>query len=127
MPFSVEIGDKHVPSSGPFSTFKMECSSRHSGENRKNDSHADKWKKKVDSRTTMSKSVEKLASTEDALIEHLKSRSGPLLFEQCMQALNELGSFDKDENCECWDISFLREAKNWVGFTGCRSNHMKIK
>ncbi|KAL2503980.1 Myb DNA-bind 3 domain-containing protein [Abeliophyllum distichum] len=127
MPFSAELHDEHVPSSGPSSTSAMECSGGHSGEKRKNDSRAAKGKKKVDSRAALSESVEKLASAGDALASHLKSRSGPPSFEQCMQQLNDLGVFDEDENYECWAVSFLREEKNRVAFSGCRTDHMKIK
>ncbi|KAL2466887.1 Uncharacterized protein Adt_42738 [Abeliophyllum distichum] len=127
MPFRVELCDEHVPSSGPFSTSGIECSGGHSGEKRKHGSRVDKGKKKVDSRAALSESVEKLALAGDALAVHLKSRSGPPSFEQCMQELNELDVFAGDENYECWVINFLREGKNRVAFTGCRSNHMKIK
>ncbi|KAL2542202.1 hypothetical protein Adt_03180 [Abeliophyllum distichum] len=98
IPFSTELRDEHVPSSGPFSMFAMECSGGHSGKKRKHGSRADKEKKKVDSYAAFSESVEKLASTGDALAVHLKSRSSPPSFEQCMQQLNELGVFDGDEN-----------------------------
>ncbi|KAL2470412.1 hypothetical protein Adt_38548 [Abeliophyllum distichum] len=90
IPFSVELRDEHVPSSGPFSTFAMKCSGGHSGEKRKHGSRADKGKKKFDSRAVLSELVEKLASTGDALAAHLKSRSSPPSFEPCMQQLNEL-------------------------------------
>ncbi|KAL2461523.1 Myb DNA-bind 3 domain-containing protein [Abeliophyllum distichum] len=127
IPFRAELHDEHVPSSGLFSTSAMECSGGHSGEKRKHDSRAAKGKKKVDSRVALSESVEKLASAGDALASHLKSRSGPPSFEQCMQQLNDLGVFDGDENYECWAISFFREGKNRVAFAGCRTDHMKIK
>ncbi|KAL2474940.1 L10-interacting MYB domain-containing protein-like [Abeliophyllum distichum] len=127
MPFCAELRDEHVPLFGSFSMSGMECSGRHSGEKRKHGSRADKGKKKFDSRAALSESVEKLTSAGDALAAHLKSRSGPPSFEQCMQELNELDVYAGDENYECWAISFLREDKNRVAFTRCRSNHMKIK
>ncbi|KAL2487231.1 Uncharacterized protein Adt_31987 [Abeliophyllum distichum] len=127
MPFSAEMRDEHVPSFGLFSTPGMECLDIYCREKRKNSSHADKEKKKVNSRALLSESVEKLASARDVLAAYLKSRFGPPSFEQCMQELNELGVFDRDENYECWAISLLREKRNWVRFVRCRLNHMKIK
>ncbi|KAL2534827.1 hypothetical protein Adt_08178 [Abeliophyllum distichum] len=126
MPFSAEMHDERVPSFGPFSTSRMECSGGHSGKKRKNGSLVDNEKKKVNSRAIVSESVEKLASVEDALAAHLKSRSSPPSFEQCIQELTELGVLDGDENYECWAFSFFREGKNWVAFIECRSNYVKI-
>ncbi|KAL2480193.1 Uncharacterized protein Adt_33159 [Abeliophyllum distichum] len=112
MPVKTEMRDEHMPSSEPFSTFRIECSDIHSGEKRENDSRVDKGKKKVDFHATLSESVQKLASVGNALATHLKSRSGPPSFEKCMQELEELEIFDGDENYECWAIVFFREGQN---------------
>ncbi|KAL2557647.1 hypothetical protein Fot_02386 [Forsythia ovata] len=127
IPFSSELHDEFVPSFGSFSMSAMECSGGHSGEKRKHGSHAVNGKKNVDFRVALSESVEKLASAKDALAAHLKSRSGPHSFEQCMQHLKELGVFDGDENYKSWAINFFIEGNNRVAFAGCRPDHMKIK
>ncbi|KAL2505175.1 Uncharacterized protein Adt_20796 [Abeliophyllum distichum] len=106
----------------------MDISTLHSGDKRKCSYGSAKGKKKLDSRSALSESVEKLANVgNDLITAHLKENSGPPSIDGCMEELESFGLLENDEKIHLFALSFLDQKRHRASYVVSRSPQMKIK
>ncbi|KAL2491825.1 Myb DNA-bind 3 domain-containing protein [Abeliophyllum distichum] len=121
LPVNAEMHDEHAPSA-------MDISGLHSGEKRKMSQSGAKGKKKLDSRSALSESVEKLANVGNELIaQHLKATSGPPSIDKCMEELESFGLLEDDEKFHLFALSFLDQKRHRAAYAAARTPQMKMK
>ncbi|KAL2542647.1 Uncharacterized protein Adt_03625 [Abeliophyllum distichum] len=95
---NAEMSDQHDPTDVQRSGSTMNISGLHSGDKRKCSSGSAKGKKKLDVRSALSESVEKLANVDNELIAtHLKVNLGAPSFDECMDELQMFDLLESDE------------------------------
>ncbi|KAL2491424.1 hypothetical protein Adt_27052 [Abeliophyllum distichum] len=89
---------------------------------------ARKEKKKLDSCSALSESVEKLANVGNELIaQHLKAKSGPPSIDECMEELESFGLLEDDEKFHLFALSFLDQKRHRAAYAASRTPQMKMK
>ncbi|KAL2533937.1 Uncharacterized protein Adt_07288 [Abeliophyllum distichum] len=97
-PVNAEMHDEHAPSDFQGCGSPMDISALHSGDKRKCSYGSAKGKKKLDSHSALSESVEKLANVgNDLIAAHLKANSGPPSIDECLEELESFGLLENDE------------------------------
>ncbi|KAL2526332.1 Uncharacterized protein Adt_11386 [Abeliophyllum distichum] len=125
---NTEMHDEHVPSEFQGSRSAMDISALHSGEKRKLSRSGAKGKKKLDSRSALSESVEKLANVGNELIAaHLKANSGPSSIDEFMEELDSFGLLEDDEKFHLFALSFLDQKRHRASYAASRTPQIKMK
>ncbi|KAL2461877.1 Uncharacterized protein Adt_45297 [Abeliophyllum distichum] len=115
LPVNAEMHNEHAPSA-------MDILALHSGEKRKLSHSGAKGKKKLDSRSALSESIEKLANVGNELItEHLKAKSGPPSIDECMEELESFGLLEDDEMFHLFALSFLDQKRHRASYAASRT------
>ncbi|KAL2531156.1 Uncharacterized protein Adt_04507 [Abeliophyllum distichum] len=87
-----------------------------------------KKKKKLDSRSTLSESVKKLANVgNDLIAAHLKANSGPPSIDECMEELESFGLLENDEKFHLFALLFLDRKRHRASYAASCTPQMKIK
>ncbi|KAL2475107.1 Uncharacterized protein Adt_35843 [Abeliophyllum distichum] len=121
LPVNAEMHDEYAPSA-------MDTSTLHSGEKRKLSHCGAKGKQKLESRSALSESVEKLANVGNELIaKHLKEKSGPLSIDECMEDLESFSLLEDNEKFHFFALSFLNQKRHRAFFAASRTPQMKMK
>ncbi|KAL2491397.1 Uncharacterized protein Adt_27025 [Abeliophyllum distichum] len=128
LPVNVEMHDEHALSEFQGSGSAMDISALHSGEKKKLSHSGAKGKKKLDSRSALSESVEKLANVGNELIAaQLKANSGPPSIDACMEELDNFSLLEDDEKFHLFALSFLDQKRHRASYTASCTPQMKMK
>ncbi|KAL2466987.1 hypothetical protein Adt_42838 [Abeliophyllum distichum] len=99
----------------------MDISALHSGEKRKLFHSGAKGKKKLDSCSALSESVEKLTNFGNELIAaQLKANSSPPSIDGCMEVLDSFGLLEDDEKFYLFALSFLDQKRHRASYAASR-------
>ncbi|KAL2517315.1 Uncharacterized protein Adt_13562 [Abeliophyllum distichum] len=124
----MQMRDQHEPSDVQRNGSTMNISGLHSSDKRKCSSSSAKGKKKLDSRSAISESIEKLVTVGNELIAaHLKVNLGPPSFDECMDELQSFGLVEGDKNFHLFALSFFDKARYRTSCSGSRAPQMKMK
>ncbi|KAL2466989.1 Uncharacterized protein Adt_42840 [Abeliophyllum distichum] len=125
---NTEMHDEHALSEFQGSGSAMNISALHSGDKRKCSYGSAKGKKKLDSRSALSVSVEKLANVgNDLIAAHLKANSSPPSIDECMEELESFGLLDNDEKFHLFALSFLDQKRHRASYAASCTPLMKMK
>ncbi|KAL2542929.1 hypothetical protein Adt_03907 [Abeliophyllum distichum] len=106
----------------------MDISRLHSGEKKKCSYGGMKGKKKLDSRSALFESVEKLANIGNELIAvHLKANSGPPSIDECIEELESFSVLEDDEKFYLFALSFFEQKRHRTSFAASHTPQMKMK
>ncbi|KAL2466509.1 Uncharacterized protein Adt_42360 [Abeliophyllum distichum] len=120
--------DQHDPSDVQCNRSVMNISGLHSSDKRKCSSGSTKGKKKLDSHSALSESVEKLVNVGNELIAaHLKVNSCQPLFDECMDELQSFSLLEGDEKFHLFALSFFDKARHKTSYVGSQTPQMTMK
>ncbi|KAL2466790.1 Uncharacterized protein Adt_42641 [Abeliophyllum distichum] len=128
LPVNAEIHDEHAPSEFQGGRSAMDILALHSGDKRKMSHSGAKGKKKLDSRSALSESVEKLENVGNELIAaQLKGNSGLPWIDACMEEFDGFGLLEDDEKFHLFALSFLDQKRHRAFYAASRTPQMKMK